>query len=137
GAEDTPTRSVPQRDTQFVETMVRTALDGATTDEFSIVAIAQRWVVGVVSRLDHGVDSAPWVRMIVAQEALRSVHQPREGRDQEMARFFLSQLHEQWGDRRDLLARATLELAPIAVRLSQLYSPADEEGLVLAEAVQA
>ncbi|MEI7926505.1 MAG: diguanylate cyclase, partial [Chloroflexota bacterium] len=48
--EDSPTRSIPQRDTHLVETMVRTALDGATNDELSLIAIAQRWVIGVLAQ---------------------------------------------------------------------------------------
>ena len=137
-AEHSPTRSVPQRDTQFVETMVRTALDGGTPEELSLVAVAQRWVVGVVSRLEGGVDGAPWARLIVAHEATRAIAHPRDGRDQEMARFLLDRLCTEWTVREDEVARAVTGLAPIAVRLADLQaSGANDGGRALGEAVRA
>ncbi|MEI6137032.1 MAG: sensor domain-containing diguanylate cyclase, partial [Chloroflexota bacterium] len=136
-AEHAPTRSVPQRDTQFGETVVRTALDGGSTEELSLVSIAQRWVVGVVSRVSGGVDAAQWVRMIVAHEAMDLVAHLREGRDQEMARFVLEQLYKEWASRDDKIARVVLDLAPIAVRLAAMHTPANEAGgQALAEGVR-
>jgi len=121
--EDATTRSIPQRDTHIVETMVRTATDGATNEERSMIAAAQRWVVGVVSTLDDGVEAAPWVRMVVAQEALGDVAFVREGRDQQMARFFLERLRKDWAARTDEVARAVISLAPLAIRLAQRLAP--------------
>ena len=135
--DDAPTRSIPQRDTHLVETMIRTAADGATSEERSALAAAQRWVVGVISNLDGGIEAVPWVRMVVAQEALSSVAHVRLGIDQQMARFFLDRVRHEWVDRSDEVARATLELAPLAVRLARGYTPvADGNGQLQAEAVQ-
>ncbi|MFA7248569.1 MAG: diguanylate cyclase [Dehalococcoidia bacterium] len=136
--EDSPTRSIPQRDTHIVETLVRTAIDGATGEERSLIVIAQRWVVGVVAHLDGGVEAAPWARMIVAAEALSTVGHMRHGPDQEMARYFLDRLRREWSGRRDEVALATLELAPMAVRLARAQAPAsDASGQLLAQAVSA
>ncbi|MGE3857132.1 MAG: diguanylate cyclase [Dehalococcoidia bacterium] len=135
-AEDSPTRSIPQRDTRLVETMIRTAIDGATNDERSAISVAQRWVVGVVSHMEGGVDAAPWARMVVAHEGLAHVMHLRRGKDQELARFALASVRTEWSTRTDEAASATLTLAPIAVRLAQLSLPTvDVNGRAFAEAV--
>ena len=125
-AEDSPTRSVPQRDTHLVETVVRTAIDGASNEERLVISAAQRWVVGVIAHLERGLDAAPWVRMIVAQEALSNVSHARNGRDQEIARFFLDRLRNDWTARPDEVSRAVVELAPLAVRIAEQPEVATE-----------
>jgi diguanylate cyclase (GGDEF)-like protein len=135
-AQDSPTRSIPQRDTHLVETMIRTALDGATNDERSAIAVAQRWVVGVIAHMEGGAEAAPWVRMVVAQEAIAAVSHLRRGNDQEMARFFLERVRGDWGGRSDGVAQGAIVLAPTALQLARLSFPTvDINGKAFAEAV--
>ena len=63
GSEDAQPRSVPQREMHVVETIVRWASDGATSEERQTMATAQRWVLGVVSHLEGGAEAAPQVTM--------------------------------------------------------------------------
>ena len=126
------TRSVPQRDTRLVETMIRTATDGATSDERSVIAIAQRWAVGAMADIDGGAEAAPWVRMVVVHEALSAVDQVRKGSDQEMARFFLERVRREWAERTDEVARGVLAIAPLAVRMARANAVlADSNGQAL------
>ncbi len=131
------TRSIPQRDTRLVETMIRTATDGATSDERSVIAIAQRWVVGATANLLGAAEAAPWVRMVVVHEALGAVDHVRKGPDQEMARFFLDRVRREWADRPDEVAQAAVALAPLAVRMARAHAVfADSNGQALNIAVR-
>ncbi|MEI7926325.1 MAG: hypothetical protein WCI61_09085, partial [Chloroflexota bacterium] len=106
-------------------------------EERFALAIAQRWVVGVVAHLPGGVEAAPWARMVVAQQAVADIGLLRRGADQEMARFFLERVRNDWTVRGDEVAQATLLLAPVALQLAQLSVPAiDSDGRGFAEAVQ-
>lgn len=133
------TRSSPQRDTRIVETLVHAAMDGATPGERSAIGLAQRWVVGALAQLGRAQapEAAPWVRMIVVHEAMQAIATRQPGRDQEIARFFLEDVHEHWERRKDATARAAVCLAPAAVRLAWARIPEPEGGgLDLEEAVR-
>lgn len=111
--------STSRRSHRIAETLVRSLMNGATADERSTLAIAQRWLAAAMIGAGMEDDLIAVTRMLVALEALPHVHETPGDYERHMAEFLVGSIRAEWRESSDGLRRTLVRsIVPAAVALA-------------------